>query len=391
MGVIEDLAGEARKPKKQPLWDEVAKSKGPIPGTHGYKPLPVPGRDSRGAGGGSFIEELNRLTPYTTPYEVTAAREPAKPPSTTAAETAVSADYPQADAARTAAVVKQADAPPEKRPPTLKTRQLTWEEYNKLTDDQRAAVDFNTMLIQAREKDLNTDYAEFEGGGANQEYQEAVERMFGTRGSTETYAPETMAVLKSIDYEAASGEALEDFLSLDAAISAKELKGFDTAPDPIQGGLASYGLDQAIKPEEKAAASTAHLERVLAKSGQLIQNFRASTAAARSGLAVRYGGVANKATPALGFGEDEDSSFFRQGIVALSMDLSPEETALVWDDLQKQLTPEKMRAFLKFADDITRDSLEIRPPQWTQDEKVIFNPQLIRERLGFDRGGRDAR
>lgn len=406
MAVTEADGGGGKK--KLPSWDKVAKSDPrDIAGTKSYRPPPAAGPLP---GMKLDRDRVQKLTPYTLPVlqkeTVESAAGPAVPgaragrPMPESNEPYVPGAAGGRGYSRTVAIPGQEAEVTEERDPTLeepqkrggRSYQLTWDEYNKLSKDQRAAVDFNTMLLQAREKDLNTDYSKLDGGGPNAEYEAAVDRMFGERGGSETYAPETMAVLRSIDFKA-SGETLDDFLSLDAAVSAKDLKDFEIAPveKSVMYQDSSAKASGALLGEEQAAQRTTRLQQALAKGGELIQNWKATTAANRSSLSVRYGGTANAVTPALGFGDDETSQYFRMAADALSRDLSPEDLDQVWGALNERLKPEELVAFKKFADDITRDAISFRPPEWTQGEGVFFNPQLIRTRLGLDQGGNDGR
>jgi hypothetical protein len=114
---------------------------------------------------------------------------------------------------------------------------MTVAAYNALSDDQRAAVDFNTALIAAREKDLASGWKmRVAPEGSTQA--EARKTAFGEDAVTGGYPEHTMKLLERIGYKA-PGSSLEDFMSLDMAISADELanlklpKDFSFAtPDP---------------------------------------------------------------------------------------------------------------------------------------------------------------
>jgi hypothetical protein len=101
-------------------------------------------------------------------------------------------------------------------------RRLTWDEYNKLSDDQRRVADLNKLLVRSREDDLDRE-------GSMNEVQKAryyanVASVFGPGGTqSKTVAPRTVDLLASIDYNAV-GKDLDDFLSLKEGISVKEQK-----------------------------------------------------------------------------------------------------------------------------------------------------------------------
>lgn len=95
------------------------------------------------------------------------------------------------------------------------------EEYEKLTTAQKRAVDFNTMLVNAREKDL-TEAGDPENRA---EYDKQVADIFGEGGGSERYAPNTVRLLESIGFTA-KGQDLDEYLSLERAITSDELEGF---------------------------------------------------------------------------------------------------------------------------------------------------------------------
>ena len=107
---------------------------------------------------------------------------------------------------------------------------MTWEAYDALSPDQRAAVDFNTLLVEAREADL----AAKEPMTATEwiEYGNDVREMFGQSGGSRTVAPNTVKLLKSINFKAV-GQDLDEFLSMERGISAAELADFSFSKDDV--------------------------------------------------------------------------------------------------------------------------------------------------------------
>lgn len=145
----------------------------------------------------------------------------------------------------------------------LKGARLTWKEYDRLSDDQKKAVDFNGLLVDAREKDLRSTQGPWSEEKLKQ-YQQDVTDMFGESGGSDTIAINTVALLKSIDFQAV-GQDLDDYLSLDRAITADELKDFKLSNEPVvQGtpasvyqttqGAGPYSNMDALKTPENLAA-----------------------------------------------------------------------------------------------------------------------------------------
>ena len=144
---------------------------------------------------------------------------------------------------------------------------LTWKQYDKLDDDQKAAVDFNTRLVQARQKDLKagtrTETPAYSEAQLNQ-YNADVEEIFGKEGGSDTIAINTVELLKSINFKAV-GQDLDEYLSLERAIDADELKNFTLTDTPVTQGIqlsttpeqSYYGnIDQLRTPENLAAVDS---------------------------------------------------------------------------------------------------------------------------------------
>jgi hypothetical protein len=100
---------------------------------------------------------------------------------------------------------------------------MTWAAYDALTPEQRKAVDYNTLIIEAREKDLmrQTPATDQEKADAKAR----AEKIFGQGGGSETYAPNTLKLLEDIDFKAV-GQDLDEFLSLERTIGADQLKSW---------------------------------------------------------------------------------------------------------------------------------------------------------------------
>ena len=78
------------------------------------------------------------------------------------------------------------------------THRMTREEYDALSDKQRAAVDFNTSLAKAVRRDLRLQDKYDPSKEERKNYDAASESMFGKDHGSEIYAPETMALLRQL-------------------------------------------------------------------------------------------------------------------------------------------------------------------------------------------------
>lgn len=106
---------------------------------------------------------------------------------------------------------------------------MTMAAYRKLTPDQKAAVDFNTALIEAREKDLNAGWM-LQVPPAHAAVDARSKSLFGDDVTTGGNPEHVLKLLEKIGYKA-PGTRLEDFMSLDMAISADELKDLKLPKD----------------------------------------------------------------------------------------------------------------------------------------------------------------
>jgi hypothetical protein len=110
---------------------------------------------------------------------------------------------------------------------------MSWEEWEALSPDQQRAVEFNTLLVETREKDLNTKNIMDLSKEDRQKYDDQVLEMFGPGGGSETYAPNTVNLLAQVDFKAV-GQDLDEYLSLERAVDVDELKDFKLEPGTVE-------------------------------------------------------------------------------------------------------------------------------------------------------------
>lgn len=113
----------------------------------------------------------------------------------------------------------------------LAEHQMTQEEFDALTDQQRSAVTFNGLLVDAIEADRDLSRPT----DGNAEYDAAMRKVFGE--TSDEYAPNTVALLNSLGIEN-SQQSLDDYLNLRAAVFDTDLGNIDNLmglPDNIPG------------------------------------------------------------------------------------------------------------------------------------------------------------
>lgn len=197
---------------------------------------------------------------------------------------------------------------------------MSRKEYDKLSVAEKAAIDFNGAFLDARTRDFENQekYEKTVTEEQRKKYDDDVTQMFGGMGGSELYAPNTVSLLKSLDFQAV-GHDLDEYLSLERLISADEMKGFDFDPDKLpkeytgvpitEDASPDRGVYEAIRSDENLAALDARLPELYAeKVDQVLKDgyLRMSTTArslesARSALTLGYGGVGFNETPKTGF------------------------------------------------------------------------------------------
>jgi hypothetical protein len=146
---------------------------------------------------------------------------------------------------------------------------LTWEAYDALSSDQKAAVDYNTLLVQARESDLGKSVYLNEADRAA--YDETVTKLFGEGRGSDALAPATVDLLSKLDMNLV-GQDLDEYLSLERGIDTTELANFKFSDEDVKTlGTLVNGTEptyeQVRAPENIAAIDTASIQ----KAQQLIK------------------------------------------------------------------------------------------------------------------------
>ncbi len=114
--------------------------------------------------------------------------------------------------------------------PTIGTTEMTRKQYDKLSERARAAVDLNTDLADAiaADKAGQSSYKDLDEA-TRKTYDTRVENMFGEGRGSDTYAPNTLALLDQLKIEDTNAD-LDDYLGLSAGISQEDLAMLDSNP-----------------------------------------------------------------------------------------------------------------------------------------------------------------
>lgn len=134
---------------------------------------------------------------------------------------------------------------------------VTREAYNALTPAQRNALDFNRMLIAARERDMaGVDSTPEE----RTQYDKDVKEMFGERGGSRQYSPNIVKLLKDIGLTNLVGQDLDEYVSLDRAFDEDEIA---MLPDTGDNYSAGFVTSKVKKDEEYDLLRSATNQRKL--------------------------------------------------------------------------------------------------------------------------------
>jgi len=267
---------------------------------------------------------------------------------------------------------------------------LSWAEYNALPEKQKAAVDFNTMLVQAVRKD-RANVSTYDPNAQQQAtYDATVQRMFGEDHGSQMFAPETLSVLKQIDFKDHTAD-LDDFLHLNAAITTDDLRHIKDIEGPIayeaQANPAQLDRYQLTKV---LAENTADLEDALAKGNQTLRSVSPEALAARNPIVTRLGGtpVGAKMTGP-GWGDDPRSVFFRNSFEALSQPQYAAQKDKILAAINSQLAPGDYDLFMNYADQRARDAELYNLPLSGNTATKHYTPDQFRQMLGLEGGTGD--
>ena len=274
---------------------------------------------------------------------------------TQAVDTAAAAESMAARAKREMALstnARPAKGEPAQGQPVGKVKPLTWEEYEALSPRARAAVDFNTMLVAAVNKDKSNQdtYEKTANKQERAQYEVGVQEMFGDQRGSDLYAPETMAVLQQIKFRDAEAD-LDDFLGLKAAITTDDLKNIDrvsstvadnplATPDLREAGAASPLTEAQTERQDLvkniASSTEKAIDQQMSKAQGVLQDFQSTLYAERTESVGFLGGTPGKVEAAPGFGSDELSSMIQTAYTQLTTsDPNSPEIQTMLTDLSK--------------------------------------------------------
>ena len=263
---------------------------------------------------------------------------------------------------------------------------MTREEYDALSDKQRAAVDFNTSLSRAVRRDLRLQEKYDPSKDERKNYDAAVESMFGKDHGSDVYAPETMALLRQLKISDKADD-LDDYLGLKVAITEDDLVNFDTGPAEA-GAVIDGRVPEAVRPEitykqHLVDSAQEALQKQLDQGAKLLQDYRSTLATNRRQDIEDMGGVYKPAAVMTGFGADQ----LDRNISGTFDELLGYDKKKIADSIQlmrDNLPEDQVKAFFDYADRRTREAqqynIDLTPSGKTD---KTYTPEQYRKLLGL--------
>lgn len=280
---------------------------------------------------------------------------------------------------------------------TVKSAPMKQEAFDALNDDQKAAVNFNTLFLKAREKDLAGGHMPSKED--KEEYKEKYVNIFGQdpKGGEEYFAPHVVDVLTKINFTA-QGHDLDEFMALEHLVQMDELDSFSTEnlnlEELVEGPtvMADYGGNN--------YATARGAENLQVIDAQLVDDAGAAILDAlennpdawdfSSALSYEFFGTPPDDTMVpWGFGRDEmresgadpgKDDFFRkqyQGLRQLG------NVDLMWQDIEQSgMTEEDQQQLFQFMDLKTKRDIQMGLIDPGDEEAM--GAQDIRVLLGLD-------
>jgi hypothetical protein len=113
------------------------------------------------------------------------------------------------------------------------TEAMSWDDYNALNPQQRAAIDVNTAIASAVAADRASWAANPGRPDDAAEYDADVAGLFGKGGGSNFYAPQTVAVLKQLGLDKNIADDLDNYVSLRSLVTPEDIASL--SPDAIAG------------------------------------------------------------------------------------------------------------------------------------------------------------
>ena len=259
---------------------------------------------------------------------------------------------------------------------------MTQEAYDALSPDARAAVDFNGMLAQAIQKDKALGFTDSDKSGSislkeardatnRTGYSTAYQRIFGREADDNTtYAPNTMALLNTMDLRDKSGGDIREYLDGSGFVTS-----FDIERGSTRGAVQGPSLNRGTQNRQARDQLVTSVSDGMARLQKTLEDGRVALYGGRTQVTLR------------GVNDEQRSALVDSMRSALDSDMANGrfrmfgETEGISADV---LIPEATRA--KFA---TMEQALAAADEAGAPLEDLTNPDALRE-IGFGRAGATA-
>lgn len=259
-----------------------------------------------------------------------------------------------------------------------RVKALTSEEYAAMSPQQKAAVELNSMLVEAVKADMAIpkNHRKVEDS-----YRDAVEKIFtgeGAEASKKNYAPNTVAILSDIGWSATATD-LEDVLSGKLGFTRQDIK--DLGPER-EGVAPDASLNTAEKLRDEIQASL--VKAFTAARKEPIQGQNLLGAKQELLDYDKMPGFSTKPSRVVYSGPDGDvdvNAFFRSGFDLLANSNSEYTAEEILADARANLNDKEFQQFLNFVDINSRDAKKFRQPLGSTEGTTYFDPVEFRKEI----------
>jgi hypothetical protein len=242
------------------------------------------------------------------------------------------------------------------------------EGYQSLTPLQRAAVDLNTLLVEAARSDRKEQPTGKNPGGA--EYDALTEKLFGEE--SKRYAPATASVLDSIGFQN-DDVKLKDFFRNDVGFTAADLEDLQRPDDDV-------APDASLMTKEHARDS---LQESLVKALKSTRNDPARGSALRTTQQQLTGSAKMQGYSSGNAAADE---FFQTGFEALAMPENAGQRQVILEQIKNNLAEPDVEwpMFLAYLDTRSREAMQYNLPLGATEGVSYYHPKEFRKELGLN-------
>ncbi len=244
------------------------------------------------------------------------------------------------------------------------TDALTADEYNAMTPEQKAAVDFNTMLVGA----VQADRKEKAPALPSPEYLASATELFGDGAADQPFAPNVVELLDKVNFDV-DGQKINDFLKLKVALTADDVAKL-RPEDPAVGPDASLLTPEYTRSRTQESIVDALREtRTDPARGATLKDLQRETLGT---------------TKAFDFGSDDANMFMERAYLMLATPENKGTRDQILDTVRQTATPEHWKMFVAMLDTRSREARQYQDPLGDDPSVDYYKPKRFRAALGLN-------